>query len=147
MRKLIVFTSIMMLAFSSFAQIRKIPDAVTNAFTRQYPKATAVAYNDNLVHVRVYFTQDSARWIAKYDNDGIWKETERQWNYDSLAPEVKDGFMKSKYATDWKVKETSIIYLPNGHEQYRVLVEKNDVQKKYLFFDKNGRLERDALTI
>jgi hypothetical protein len=37
--------------------------------------------------------------------------------------------------------------LPNNEVRYRIKVEKNDVQKKYLFFDRNGRLIRDSLTI
>jgi hypothetical protein len=31
--------------------------------------------------------------------------------------------------------------------RYRLKVEKNDLQKKYLFFDKNGRLLKDSITI
>ena len=135
------------IASFSFSQIRKIPSAVTSAFQRQYPAAQKVEFADNLVNVQVYFVLDSTKWMAKYNSDGDWKGSEKAWSFDKLSPEVKDGFQKSKYANDWKVTETSIIYLPGGAENYRVKVEKNDVQKKYLFFDKNGRLLRDTLTI
>jgi hypothetical protein len=147
MRKLFVLSMAFIIGLSSFAQIRKTPLAVTDAFEKQYPHASKVQYEDNILNVQVHFVSDSGKMTAKYNSDGEWKETEREWSYDSLSSEVKTGFEKSKYATDWKVKETTIIYLPRNEVRYRVKVEKSDLQKKYLFFDKNGRLIRDSLTI
>ena len=147
MRKVFILLASFIFALSSFAQIRKIPAVVTDAFAKKYPMAQEVEYRDNLVNIQISFVLDSSKMIAKYDADGEWKETEKEWSYDQLSQEVKDGFQKSKYATDWKVKETAIIYMPSGEERYRLKIEKNDIQKKYLFFDKNGRLVRDAMTI
>jgi hypothetical protein len=147
MRKGFILIAAVVFAYSSFAQIRKTPAAVTSAFEKQYPNATKVQYEDNLLNVQVYFVSDSGKMIARYNSDGEWKETERQFSYDNLPGDVKTGFDKSKYATDWKVKETSLIYLPHDEIQYRVKVQKNDLQKKYLFFDKNGRLIKDSMTI
>jgi hypothetical protein len=147
MRKVIILSTALVLAFSSFGQIRKTPAAVTTAFEKQYPNASKVQYEDNLINVQVHFVSDSGRMIAKYNSDGEWKETEREFTYDGLPADVKTGFEKSKYTTDWKVKETAIIYMPHNEVRYRIKVEKNDLQKKYLFFDKNGRLIRDSLTI
>ncbi|HTM92349.1 MAG TPA: PepSY-like domain-containing protein [Flavisolibacter sp.] len=147
MRNAVLVITVLVFGFNSFAQIRKTPAAVTQAFEKQYPNASGVQYEDNLINVQVHFASDSGKMIAKYNGDGTWKETEREFNYDDLPADVKVGFDKSKYATDWKVKETAIIYLPNNDMRYRVKVEKNDLQKKYLFFDKNGRLIKDSLTI
>jgi hypothetical protein len=147
MRKVFILSLALIFAVGSFAQIRKTPLAVTNAFEKQYPKATKVQYEDNIINVQVHFVLDSARMVAKYNGDGEWKETEKESAYDSLPADVKSGFDKSKYSVEWKVKETSIIYLPSGDSQYRVKVQKNDLQKKYLFFDKSGRLLRDSVTI
>lgn len=147
MRKVVILFAASLIGLSSFAQLRKTPAAVTQAFEKQYPNASKVQYEDNLINVQVHFVTDSAKMIAKYNSDGEWKETEREWNYDSLPADVKLGFDKSKYAVDWKVTETAIIYLPKNEIRYRVKVEKGDLQKKYLFFDKNGRLIRDSLTI
>lgn len=147
MRKVFILSLALIFAVSSFAQIRKTPAAVSTAFEKQYPKATKVQYEDNLVNVQVHFLLDSNKMIAKYNGDGEWKETEKEFNYDSLSADVKNGFEKSKYSIEWKVKETSVIYLPSGETQYRVKVQKNDLQKKYLFFDKTGRLLRDSVTI
>lgn len=147
MRKVFILSLALIFAVSSFAQIRKTPAAVSSAFEKQYPNATKVQYEDNLINVQVHFVLDSAKMVAKYNGDGEWKETEKEFSYDSLPAEVKSGFDKSKYSVEWKVKETSIIYLPSGEMQYRVKVQKNDLQKKYLFFDKSGRLLRDSVTI
>lgn len=148
MRKLVLlFFSLMFFALASFSQIRKIPSSITGSFEKQYPTAQGVEYKDILTSIHVHFIADSLKMIAKYNNKGEWKETEKEWNYDKLAPEVQDGFQKSKYADEWEVTETSVIYLPGGAEHYRIKVEKNDVQKKYLIYNNKGRLIREALTI
>jgi hypothetical protein len=147
MRKAVLVFTVLVFGFSSFAQIRKTPAAVSQAFEKQYPNASKVQYEDNLVNVQVHFVSDSGKMTAKYNGDGEWKETEKEFTYDDLPADVKTGFDKSKYAAEWKVKETAIIYLPSNEIRYRVKVEKNDLQKKYLFFDKNGRLIKDSLTI
>ena len=147
MRKAVLVITVLVFGYSSFAQIRKTPAAVSQAFEKQYPNASKVQYEDNLINVQVHFVSDSGKMTAKYNGDGEWKETEREYTYNDLPADVKTGFDKSKYATEWKVKETAIIYLPNNEIRYRVKVEKNDLQKKYLFFDKNGRLIKDYLTI
>jgi len=147
MRKVLFLLTISVLALSSFAQVRKIPSEITDAFAKQYPNASKVEYEDNLINVHVHFLLDSLKWVAKYDNDGVWKETEKQFSYEQLPADVKDGFRKSKYSRGWKVKEASIIYMPKDEIRYRIKVEKSDVQKKYLFFDEKGSLIREALTI
>lgn len=147
MRTLFVFSVALISALNSFSQIRKIPAVVTDAFTRQYTNVSQVEYEDFLVQVNVHFVSDSTKMIAKYNNDGSWKETEKQWSFDNLPGEVKDGFAKSKYSTEWKVTEAAIIYLPKDELRYRVKVEKGELQKKYLFFDKTGRMVKETLTI
>lgn len=128
------------------AQVREIPQAVKDAFTHQYPKADDVAYKDQLVKVNVQFTLDGENYIASYNNKGAWKGSEKEWAFDKLSDAVKDGFSKSKYA-DWDSDGVSVILLPGGTQQYRILVKKNDFQKKYLFFNTQGRLLREAITI
>jgi hypothetical protein len=147
MRRLLILSAALFLTASSFAQIRKTPTAVTTAFEKQYPNASNVSYEDNLINVQVHFAMDSLKWIAKYNSDGEWKETEKEWSYDKLPSDVQVGFKKSKYSRAWKVKEASIIYMPNDEIRYRIKVEKGDLQKKYLFFDEEGVLIRDSLTI
>ncbi|MFL5773873.1 MAG: PepSY-like domain-containing protein [Flavisolibacter sp.] len=145
--KSLLATLCLVFSLCAGAQVREIPEAVKDAFNNQYPDADSVKFEDNLVNVHVSFLEDGERFYATYTNKGEWKQTEKGWDFSKLDSEVQDGFSKSKYANEWKVKETSVIYLPDGSERYRVKVAKNDVQKKYLFFDKSGRLIRDSLTI
>ena len=144
------FFSLLLLIFLlnsvSFAQIREVPESVKEAFSTQYPNVDSVKYEDNIVSVQVHFTQNGERMKASYTNKGRWKETEKVWSFEQLPAEVKDGFSKSKYA-DWEVSETKIVYRPGGIERYRVKVGKNDLQKKYLFFNKTGRLMEELITI
>ena len=145
-RRLIICVGLLLFTFSSFAQLRDIPKEVEQAFTAQYPNATAVEYRDNLVNVKIVFTHKGEKLTASYNNAGKWKETEKAWNFEQLNADIKDGFQKSKYA-DWKVTETKIVYRPDGVELFRVKVEKNEIQKKHLFFNAAGRLIEDFITL
>ncbi|MGZ5285976.1 MAG: PepSY-like domain-containing protein [Flavisolibacter sp.] len=130
------------------AQVRRIPAEVTTAFEIQYPQAGQVSYKDQLKGVTVHFVQDSIKMIAKYSNDGTWKETEKATRYEQLPSEVHDGFKKSKYADgEWKISEAAILILPGETERYRVKVEKNELQKKSLLFEKGGRLIKESITL
>jgi hypothetical protein len=130
----------------SFSQVTRIPESAKENFARQYPSAQNVNWDNDLISVNVRFELNGEQMNAEYNNKGIWKKTEKKWTYDKLPEAVKDGFNKSKYA-DRGVTETVILYLPGDVEQYRLKVERNDLQKKYLFFNKEGRLIRDAITI
>ena len=143
---LLMILGLAFFANSSFSQIRKIPKIVEETFAQQYNGAANVDFKDQLVRVDVYFELDSQKMIASYTNKGIWKETEKEWTFDKLPEEVKDGFKKSKYA-DREVEETKVLYLPGGTEQYRVKARKSGVEKKYLFFNTKGRLLRTAVTL
>jgi hypothetical protein len=147
MRQLFILLAALVTGLGSCAQIRKTPASVSTAFEKQYPAASKVQYEDNLFNVLVHFVLDSGKMVAKYDSDGNWKETEKESSYESLPADIKTGFEKSKFFADWKVKQTSILYLPQDEIRYRLRIEKNDVAKKYLFFDKSGRLIKDAMTI
>jgi hypothetical protein len=129
-----------------FAQVREIPEAVKETFSSQYPGAENVTYEDNLVSVQVHFKLNGENMIAAYNNKGRWKDTEKNWTFDQLPEAVKDGFQKSKYA-DWKVTEVKMIFRPGGSDRYRIKAEKNDIQKKHIFFNKTGRLVDDSITL
>src|SRR5215216_2369909 len=106
MKKVVsIVVAITVFVFSAVAQIRKTPALVTAAFEKQYPTAQDVEYKDLLASIHVHFVLDSIKMIARYNSKGEWKETEKEWSFDKFAPEVQDGFQKSKYADEWKVKE------------------------------------------
>jgi Putative beta-lactamase-inhibitor-like, PepSY-like len=146
-RKFLVLGIILTIAtITSFSQIREIPKPVRETFANQYPKAENTDFKDQLVKVDVNFELDGEKLVASYSNKGDWKGTEKEWSFEELSGEIKDGFEKSKYA-DWETTETKILFLPGGGEQYRLRVKKNEVQKKYLYFNKKGRLLREAITL
>lgn len=146
---LLAFCCALLFATNASAQLGKIPAAVTDSFNHQYPNAKQVSYSDNLGDYSVRFLSDTLKMTAHYNRKGVWQGSDKTISFESLSPDVKDGFMKSKYS-DWQVKEVLLLYLneaQGGGEQYRVRVSKGDFQKRYLFFNRNGRLVKDRLSI
>lgn len=144
----VLITTLCALLFTltTLAQLRDIPKEVKYAFEKQFPAAQKVNYVDNLVDVHIVFYLDTVKNIAKYTNKGVWKETDRGFSFEKISSDVKLGFEKSKYA-DWPVTEVSIIETPNLEERIRIKVEKGELTKRYLFFNKEGRLIRDSITL
>lgn len=138
--------SIFLFTAFSFAQGDDVPQAVKQTFTQQYPTAENVEYKDNLLHVWVNFTLNGDKMKANYKKDGQWENTEKDWSFDKLPAAVKDGFNKSKYVGR-KIEETKVIYRAGGTEWYRIKTKKNDLQKKYLYFNEQGQLLEDNITI
>ncbi len=145
-RTILLAFALTIISGTSQAQIREIPKAVEETFSNQYKNAANVEYRDQLVRVEVRFELDGVSMLAIYTNKGVWKETQESVEYDDLPVEVKDGFDKSKFA-DREVAESAKIHLPGGTEQYRILAKKNDIEKKYLFFNSKGRLLRTSMTL
>ena len=98
------------------------------------------------MNVNVRFEQDSNKMNAEYSNKGIWKRTLKEWTYDKLTSDVKEGFSKSKYA-GMQVLDVEVLYLPGYVIQYRLKVSKNNVENKFLFFNTEGRLIRTTVAI
>ena len=145
-RKYCIVPVLLLIACTSFSQIRKIPAVVKQNFAKQYPKAESIKYDDDLVNVNVSFVLEGEKMNAEYTNKGIWKNTEKKWSFEQMPDSVKDGFRKSRFA-DRDVKEVVMIYLPADVIQYRIKAEKSSVEKKYLFFSPEGRLLRESITI
>lgn len=147
MAKLIISVlSVMLVCATSFAQLRDIPTEVKDAFEKQYPAAQKVAYMDNLIDVHVVFYLDTIKNVAKYTNKGVWKETDKGYSFNKISADVKLGFEKSKYA-DWPVTEVVIVEMPNQENRMRIKVEKGELTKRYLYFNKEGRLIKDSITL
>jgi Putative beta-lactamase-inhibitor-like, PepSY-like len=130
----------------AFSQVTSVPAAAKENFAQQYPAAQHVDWDNDVVNVSVRFELDGEKMNASYSNKGIWKNTFKDWTYEKLSPAVQDGFKKSKYA-DRDVTDVKVIYYPGGVEQYRLKVEKNDLEKKYLYFNTKGRLLRESITL
>jgi hypothetical protein len=135
-----------LVAFNSSAQVTTIPEQAKESFFKQYPDARNVKWENNVVNVNVRFEQDSSKMYAEYNNKGIWKNTLKDLDYENLPADIKEGFKKSKFA-DREVTDVKVVYFPGYVIQYRLRVEKNDVEKKFLYFNTEGRMVRAAVTL
>jgi hypothetical protein len=129
-----------------YSQITSIPEQAKENFFKQYPDAENVQWSNDLVNVNARFVQDGNQMNAEYNNNGIWKRTLKDWTFEKLSGDVKDGFEKSKYAGK-QVLEVKVLYLPGFVIQYRLKVSKNNVENKFLYFNTTGRLLRSAIAI
>ena len=145
-KKIFLFLLFVSFVVLSDAQIRKIPADVTDAFAQRYPHATKVEWKDKLQYFEASFELNDAEISADFSSSGEWKGSERVMNFDDLPDEVKDGFSKSKYA-DWDKKSVSEIQELGKPLQYKINIAKSDLQKKNLFFDANGKLLKDNITL
>lgn len=148
-KPLIVFLSMILMALAvipSFAQIRKIPSDVTEALKEKYPDAENVSWKDKLSVFAASFEMNNEKYEARFTDKGEWKSTEKQISETELPDQVKVGIEKSKYA-DWEMKYAYFIELPQEETQYRIQVAKNNVQKKNLVFDSDGKLLKDNITL
>ena len=147
MKKYIV-VALLLFFGTAHAQIRKIPGEVTDAFKSQYPNAAGASWSDKLSNFQVDFTMNNGVYMAKYDSKGVWKTTEQTITAAALPMSVKDGFDKSIYANkDWEIKEYTIVTMPGNVLKYRILVRKNAIDKKYLYFDGMGKMVDETTTL
>jgi len=138
---------IMLFAGVVNAQIRKIPASVTDAFKSRYPHAENVEWKDRLTYFEADFTLNGTAVSADFSNKGEWKSSESKTTYEALPEPVKDGFNKSKYAEWSKGKVLEIQQMGKG-VQYKLYVEKSEpFQKRFLWFNANGRLVKDGIGI
>jgi len=146
--KQLLFVLIASLAMQTAnAQMRKIPAAVTNAFAVKYPDAKNVEWKDNMTNFSARFiSKDSTKCKATYYSKGEWQSTEETLDAAALPAPVKDGLAKSKYA-DREITEVLKIEKKEGGTQYRLLAKKSGVEKKYLYFNEEGKLMKEAMTI
>jgi hypothetical protein len=149
MKKMILIALLVpMLAVVAHAQLRKIPAEVTEAFKKQYPTGSSASWSDKLTYFQVDFSMNGGTYLAKYDSKGGWKNSEQTIAAAQLPVPVKEGFDKSVYASkDWEVKEYTIMYYPGSVTKYRILVRKNAIDKKYLYFDGSGKMTDEATTL
>ena len=103
-------------------------------------------WRDKLTGFTASFSVDSIDYLASFSNKGEWESTEIGIEQSDLPEVVQDGFEKSKYA-DWTVNEIRKIELPDDVLQYRIQVERSDINKRNLYFSSKGRMLRDKITL
>lgn len=137
---------VVLIADTSFAQIRKIPAEVTGSFTEKYPNATTVEWRDKLTSFSASFNLDGTDYVATFSNKGVWENTEQGFDKEALPQQVQDGFEKSRYA-DWEVIQVNKIDMPDDVVQYKITVGKGDINKRNLYFNSKGRMLKDKRTL
>jgi len=146
MKKIFSIIAVAMMFTIAHAQIRKVPAEVTEAFKAKYPDTKNVEWKDKLTGFQASYEMKGVQYQSKFSNKGEWLQTEKNISEEALPAPVKDGYGKSKY-TDWQLKEVSQIESKDNSIQYRLFVRKSGVEKKYLYFNPDGKLVRDEITI
>src|SRR6476619_1919308 len=77
-------------AVKSFAQIRKVPAEVTDAFKAKYPDAKNVEWKDKVTSFQADFKLNDAEMTTDFSPKGEWQETAKKMDYDALPGAVKD---------------------------------------------------------
>lgn len=134
---------LLLIMFSANAQFRKIPAEVTDSFKAKYDNASGVSWKDKITSFQADFKQGNKEMRAAFSSNGEWIKTETKHSYESLPPDVKDGFKKSKFA-DLTIIEVLQVEEKDKETQYRVVVKKNDIAKRSLVFSKTGQLISDS---
>lgn len=128
------------------AQFRKVPGDVTDSFRVKFDNASGVAWKDRLSSFQADFTVGDKEMKALFTSKGEWIKTETKQTYNSLPDEVKDGFKKSKYA-DLDVLDVTLLEDKDNDIQFRVMVKKNEFNKRALIFSKEGQLLSDNASL
>lgn len=147
MAKKWIFSFVLLLMmFSAKAQFRKIPADVTDSFKVKYENAAGVSWKDRLSSFQADFTIGEKEMKALFSSKGEWIKTETKHTYSSLPSDVIDGFKKSKYA-ELDVLDVTQIEDRDNITQYRLVVKKNDFNKRSLIFSKMGQLMSDNASL
>jgi len=119
------------------AQVVKIPESSKKSFNEKYPKATKVEWGNNVSSYVARFNIGTVGYTAHYHLDGTWDYTERSLEKSQLPAAVLEAYSKSRIA-DWEYGSSA--YVENSHNEkvYRIEARKG-VEKKYIFFDKDGK--------
>lgn len=128
------------------AQVRKIPAAVTEAFKEKYPSATNVEWIDKISVFMAKFEQKNISLEARFNSKGDWQSTEQRIASEDLPDAIGDSYAKTKFA-EWEIGAVHKISLPGNVVQYRIQAMKNDIQKRNLLFNSEGRLLKDNITL
>lgn len=136
------------LSFAVSAQSsEEVEASVKEDIMERYPGIEEFTLQNQLVRVVAEFELNDTSYTSVYSSKGKWQHTVYGIDPADLPQEVMDGFDKSKYAVDWEITAAEVYDTPAKGLQYRVTVEKNQFQKKYLYFNEKGRLVREALTL
>ena len=143
-RSLFVVTLLLTTHFLN-AQVVNIPDKAKNHFAKKYPAATDVEWSNNVVNYAVRFELDTLELTAHYSVDGEWTYTDHAQDYETFPEEVKKSVTKSRFS-DWKIESSAFVENSKNEKLFRVEF-KNGVNKRYVFYQENGKEVRSTVTL
>lgn len=144
--RLLFLSVIVLMTITSYSQFKKVPVAVRESFSLQYPDAEVIAWDGALFNSSIRFMLDNKHMNSKYSNKGVWKYTEEKTSFEAIPSAVKAAFHASKFK-ELAIQEVDIMYYPDASRQYRIKAGNNAVEKKYLYYDEEGKLVKQGITI
>ena len=147
-RKMLILGFMLLIgATPILAQLREVPPKAEAALKEKYGEADSVNWVDNLINFTAVFQYQGSEYKMRFTNSGNWQMTEKTISAKDVPATVLDGFAKSKFgdkeAEKWWLVETPKIKEP----QYRALVVRSTVEKKYLYFEPGGRLVKETIAM
>ena len=84
--------------------------------------------------------------VFVFNSKGEWQSGECIIDFNNLPADVRDGFSKSKYAS-WEKTSVTELQSMGKPVQYRIVVQKGALQKKGLFFNADGVLQKELIKL
>lgn len=119
------------------SQVINIPDKSKAHFAQKYPNAKKVDWSNNVTSYVAKFKVNNNTHKSYYHMDGTWDYSVMYMLESQLPAAVKESVAKSRIAS-WKPKSAAHVENNKGEHTYRVEREKG-LEKKYIFFDQNGK--------
>ncbi len=145
MKYLIFFiAAIFFVATSADAQVINVPKKSQNHFGKKYPNAKEVNWANNVTDYQVKFKDENGTQRAYYHMDGTWNFTELYIDRSKVPADVNTSLSKSRFS-DWAVGSCALVENNKGQKLYRLEMKKG-IEKKFVFYDKNGKEIKTAAT-
>ena len=130
-------------AFNTSAQVLNIPEKSKKDFETRFPNAENVEWTNNLARYVVDFTLDNAGYRSHYYINGSWWYTEKFLEKEQLPQPVITSYEKSRIS-DWEYLSSAFVENKNNLKAYR-LEAKRGIEKKYIYYDENGKEIKAAI--
>jgi hypothetical protein len=127
------------------AQVVNIPEKSRADFESRYPDATDVEWTNNVAKYTVKFTIDNETYKTHYYVNGSWHYTEKFIDKEDLPKAVLTSYEKSRIA-DWEYLSSAWVENKYNEKGYRIEA-KRGIEKKYIYYDENGKELRSAMGI
>lgn len=134
MKKLILLTSFLLFSVTcAFAQSGiKVPEAVNEAFHKQFPKAQNIHWGmENAHEYEADFVLSGTTMSANYSPKGKWVETETTIKPDQLPKTVRHAL--SEKFSGYEVHGASRVDATGGKTTYEVVISKNKKSREVAF--------------